>query len=236
MRTTGRTKTWLALAPAMALPFVAALFYFVLFGDRPFARVIYGATKVFTVVWPAAAVWLIFRTRFPKLELRAGRHLRAIPLGLVTGAAIALLMFGLMQTPLGGMVSGGAEAMRQKARAFGVLEHYWLFAVALSVVHSLVEEYYWRWFVFGRLRSVCRPAHAHVLAGAAFAAHHVVIATQFFPLGWGIVLGGLVGVGGIVWSVMYDRQRTLAGAWASHLIVDFGIMAIGHKLLFGGWL
>lgn len=220
----------------MIVPFAASLFYFVLFSEYFFARVIYAGTKIFTVVWPAISVWLIFRTTLPKIQLRLEKHRRAIPLGIFLGISIVLLMLGLMQTPLGEIVATSSENIRNKARELGILEYYWPFALFLSVIHSLIEEYYWRWFVFGHLREVLTTSSAHVLAGLSFAAHHVVVATQFFPIGWGVLLGGLAGAGGILWSLMYEKQQTLMGAWICHLIVDLGILAIGHKILFGGYI
>lgn len=220
----------------MVVPFAASVFYFVLFSEYLLARVIYACTKIFTVVWPVIAVWVIFRTTLPQIQLHLEKHRRAIPLGIFLGISIVLLMLGLMQTPLGEIVTSNSENIRNKAREFGILEYYWPFALFLSVIHSLIEEYYWRWFVFGHLRDVVPVFSAHVLAGLSFAAHHVVIGTQFFPIGWGVALGGLAGAGGILWSLMYDKQQTLMGAWICHLIVDLGILAIGHKILFGGYI
>lgn len=221
---------------AMVVPFAASVFYFVLFSEYFFARVIYAGTKVFTLVWPVISVWLIFRTTLPKIQIALEKHRKAIPLGIILGIAIVLLMLGLMQTPLGEVVTGSSENIRNKARELGILEYYWSFALFLSLIHSLIEEYYWRWFVFGHLREVLHVFSAHLLAGISFAAHHVIIATQFFPIPWGIVLGGLAGAGGILWSVMYDKQQTLMGAWICHVIVDLGILAIGHNILFGSYV
>jgi hypothetical protein len=100
-------------------------------------------------------------------------------------------------------------------------------------VNSLIEEYYWRWFLFGHLRQVVPVFLAYLLAGVAFAAHHVVITTQFFPMSWGLLIGAFVGVAGVIWSVMYARQQTIMGVWVSHIIADLGIMFIGYNLLFG---
>ena len=36
------------------------------------------------------------------------------------------------------------------------LRVYLLLAVFYSAIHSLLEEYYWRWFVFGRLSQLCK--------------------------------------------------------------------------------
>ena len=232
---TRNAKNWIAVIPAMILPGVASLFYFVLLGDRPTAKAVYAAVKIFTVFWPVLCLWLILRERLPRINPRDPKHRKALPLGLLTGAGIAALMFGLMQTPIGAVVRSCAPAVRSKARELGFLDHYWTFAIFLSLVHSLIEEYYWRWFVFGRLRQVVSRRGAHLLAGLAFSAHHVVVLTQYFPVFWGVTFGLGAGVGGVIWSLMYEKQGTLTGAWLSHLIADLAIMTIGHVLLFGAW-
>ena len=230
------SRIWPALIPAMVAPFAASLFYFVIFSDFCLAPVIYIAAKVFAVVWPIISVRFILRTTFPKVKIGHEKHRRAIPLGALLGTAIVVLMFALMQTKAGELVAAGSDNIGDKARELGVLEHYWLFALFICTIHSLIEEYYWRWFVFGQLRKVVPVFYAHIIAGASFAAHHLVITTQFFPIFFGILLGGLAGAGGVILSVLYDRQKTLAGAWVCHLIVDIGIMAIGHNILFGYYI
>ncbi len=230
------SRIWLAVGPAMVVPLAASLFYFVIFSENHLVRVIYGATKAFTVIWPAAAVVLILHERLSITTRAIARRLRAIPLGVLVGVAIVAAMFFLMQTALGQMVVNNSESIRNKAQDLGILQHYWSFALFISVLHSLIEEYYWRWFVFGQLINVVSISRAHLLAGIAFAAHHVVIATQLFPLGWALILGGLVAMGGIVFSMMYYRQKTLLGPWACHMVIDLGIMAIGHKVLFGSYI
>lgn len=226
-----RALVWQTVVPAMCLPFIASLLYFVLFSEYAFSRIIYGGTKLFTLVWPIAAFLLIYKTRLPKLNLRDSIHPKAIPFGLLVGFGIAGLMFGLMQTPIGAVVQEGGANIAQKTTELGVLDHFWTFAIFISIFHSLLEEYFWRWFVFGRLRQLLSFWPAHLLGGAAFAAHHIVITTQFSPSAWGVFFGSMVGVGGVIFSLLYERQKTLAGAWVAHMAVDFGIMAIGHNVI-----
>ena len=254
-----RKKIWLTLIPAMCLPFLASLFYFVLFSEYTFSRAIYVGTKVFTLVWPALAVWLIYRAQMPRPAIRdSGRlkafllqllsklklflakvglarrnpnHLKAIPLGLIAGLTIVLTLMGLMLTPLALVVVDGGAAIGRKTTELGVLNHFWIFAVFISVFHSALEEYYWRWFVYGQLREVTGRWTAHLLAGVTFAAHHIVITTQFFPFWWGVFFGSMVGFGGVIFSLLYERQKSLVGAWIAHMLIDFGIMAIGYELI-----
>ena len=226
-----RTLIWVTLAPAMCLPFLASLFYFVLFSEYEFSRIIYAGTKVFTLVWPVLTVLLIYRAKWPALDLRDPNHLKAIPLGLITGLTIVLTMLGLMLTPLALVVVDGGSAISQKTAELGVLDHFWTFAIFISVFHSALEEYYWRWFVYGQLREVTGRWSAHIAGGVTFAAHHIVITTQFFPFWWGVFFGSLAGCGGVIFSLLYERQKSLVGAWMAHMMIDFGIMAIGYELV-----
>jgi len=219
----------------MTLPFLAALVYFVLLSGNPLARWIYGATKAFTLVWPIVVVLLWFGEPFPWPEWRHGKHRSAWPLGLLSGGIIAGLMLAVAASPFREVLTSSASDIEKKVRDLGVLNHYWAFGFFIAFLHSFLEEYYWRWFVFGQLRKICRPSLAYVGAAVSFAAHHIVIATQFFPWGWGLLFGSLVGVGGACWCWMYQRQQTLAGAWVSHVLADLGILTIGHKVLFGTW-
>src|SRR5262249_22023903 len=114
-----------------------------------------------------------------------------------------------------------------------------LLAGFIAVIHSVLEEYYWRWFVFGRLRRLIRPASAAALASLAFMGHHVVVLAVFIP-GWerfftlALPLAFGLGVGGAVWSWLYHRSGSIYAAWISHLIIDASIMAVGYEMVFGG--
>lgn len=230
-----RRKRWLVTLPALVLPLLGCLVYFDWFSDHPAAKTVYGATKFFTLVWPAIAVFLILRpapVREGSSTPPSSRHWRALPLGAAVGLGVTGLMAVLWHTPVGDFVRQHGSNISGKAANLGFAEHFILMATAISLVHSLLEEYYWRWFVFGQLRRLVNRPLAHGLAGAAFAAHHVVIATQFFPGAAGWIFGLLVGIGGIFFSLLYERQQTLTGAWLAHLIVDVGLMVIGHLLIF----
>lgn len=225
-------RFWLGLVPAMVLPLLLALFYFVWMGESPAAKAIYGAAKVFTLLWPLFCVWLLWKLPLPEV-LRIPDNPRSVLLvGLTTGLAICGIMAIAMQTPLADGVWAGAERILAKTRSFGVLDHYWLFGAYVTILHSLVEEYYWRWFVFGKLHQRIRPLYAYLLAAAAFTAHHVVVLSQYFDWPLVALFSLSVGVGGLLWSWMLVRQRTLWGAWLSHALVDFGIFVIGYRLIF----
>lgn len=108
------------------------------------------------------------------------------------------------------------------------------FALVISIPHSLLEEYYWRWFVFGWLKRRMGWLLAAVISGLAFMSHHVVVLAYYMPGHfWDRVMpfSLCVAVGGFVWAWIYYRSENLYAAWMSHFLIDAAIMVVGWDLL-----
>lgn len=230
-----RRLRWWVTIPALALPLMASFFYFVVFPGTAFGNAFYAAIKVFLLVWPVVATAFLLKESFRRMEPWRGDR----KVSMIAGIAFGVLVVGLMLllqrfTPFGEVLEGAKENIRARVEGLGMLDHYVLFAVFLSVVHSALEEFYWRWFAFGNLRRLIPVPAAHAIAGLGFASHHIVVTSQFFPLWFAFFLGLGVALGGMVWSWNYQRYQSLLGAWISHMIVDIGIFWIGYGLLFHG--
>ena len=124
--------------------------------------------------------------------------------------------------------------VRARAEGLGFKDNFVLFAIFLSIVHSALEEFYWRWFAYGQLRHKVSREAAHILAAVAFGGHHLIITLQFFPIPLALFLTASVVVGGFIWSMMYEKQGTVIGCWISHICVDVMLMVIGFQLIMGG--
>jgi membrane protease YdiL (CAAX protease family) len=227
-----------ALAFAMTFPTLMAWIYFVVLaggeGANPAVPAAYSAGKVVQFLFPVVYVWFTARDRLrPRSPTGSG-----LLVGLGFGLLVAVAGFGLykllhrytdafVNTPA--LVAG----MLQK---FGMTDmgRYLLFAVAFCVVHSLMEEYYWRWFVFGWLKRWTPVGAAIALSSLAFMGHHVVILSVYFPgRFWTAALpfSLCVAVGGAVWAWLYHRTQSLYAAWASHAVIDAAIFAIGFDMI-----
>jgi len=106
-------------------------------------------------------------------------------------------------------------------------------AVYWSTINALLEEYVWRWFVFRRFEAFAPTAVAVVLSALAFTFHHVFVLATYFD--WRVTLLGSVGVcsGGLIWSWLYARYRSVWPAYVSHAWADVAIMIIAYLLIFG---
>jgi uncharacterized protein len=166
----------------------------------------------------------------------------------VTTGIVAGIVFGLAVAGGGWLVyrewlgesaafMAAAEKIRAKVAGFGVdsVTAYAAMGLFYSVVHSFLEEYYWRWFVFGQLRRLVPLWAAIVVSSIGFMAHHVIVLGSYFGgLTWMTVLfSAAVAIGGAFWAWLYERSGSLYGSWVSHLIVDAGIFLLGFEFVRG---
>jgi uncharacterized protein len=232
---------WLVLAFALLLPTALAYGYFVAFdnaghGGLNLAAVgLWTAGKVVLIVLPVAWLWPTDPASL-RWQMPAWRALApGVAFGVIVAAAMFGLYFGLLRD--GHLVRLDPAGMRQKLAEFGLEtpRMFLLFAALVSLAHSLLEEYYWRWFVFGRLRRHLPVTAAALLSSVGFLAFHVIDLAKLFPgKFWTVAvpLGLCVGVGGAVWCWLYQRSGTIVSPWISHLLVNLAMFAVGYDLCF----
>ncbi|MEX2579016.1 MAG: CPBP family intramembrane glutamic endopeptidase [Verrucomicrobiales bacterium] len=223
---------WSVVVPALILPLTASFFYFVFFPGTPLGNGLYTGSKVFLLLWPLVAVGFILREPIAN-PYPVKRHLKSVAPGVLFALVIVGgLMLLIKATPLSVLIDENGPRIAERIEDLGVGDYFLLFALFISFAHAALEEFYWRWFVFGQLRRLLPGiGSAHFLAAVGFAAHHVVVLSQFFPLGWALGLGVCVGIGGAFWSIVYHRYGSLLGAWTSHMIIDLGLMWVGWEVL-----
>jgi len=230
-----RRAAWIGVLFALIFPTIVTLAYFVLAASfsPEIQQVTYSAMKGLQFAFPL--LWVVLAQQ---QGVRLARPpWQGVGLGTIFGLVILIAIVGLYWGFLRSMPSfvEAADAMREKISSFG-LDSIWKFVVIgifYSLIHSLLEEYYWRWFVFGQLSRLLPLWPAILLSALGFTAHHVlVLATYFGWFSWMTLLFSLsVTVGGIFWAWLYHRSGSLAGPWVSHLFVDAGIFFVGYLLL-----
>jgi membrane protease YdiL (CAAX protease family) len=229
----------LALLFAMSFPtFLAWMNFFVLPGttpeSNPFLQWFFGVGKAIQFTFP-----LIYVSLFERQQLwLPGPTRRGLGVGVAFGFLVGLVTFGLYFGGLKGTVlfEETSPKIHDYMAQFNLpsAEGFLLMAMFIALVHSLWEEYYWRWFVFGRLQRWLPWPGAAVISGLAFMAHHVLVLAFYLPgYFWVAVLplSLCVAAGGAVWAWMYHRYQSLYAPWVSHCLVDMAIMVVGYDLL-----
>lgn len=231
---TNKTRDWIAVVFALILPSLVTLAYFIWAKGSAAAvqQTVYAVAKVIQFAFPV--VWVAFIQRN---GLKFGlKSTRGVGLGLLFGlatfvAALALYHGWLKSTEF---FLVGREAMLEKISDLGVTESWKFIALGVfySLIHSLLEEYYWRWFVFRQLKCLISLWPAIVISSLGFMAHHVIVIGTYFGFfsaaTW--LLSLAVAVGGVFWAWLYHRTDSLLGPWVSHLIIDAAIFIMGYDI------
>jgi uncharacterized protein len=250
MGTTLSTPTRIAVSTRLALLFIAMLFpslmtalYFVALsgGDgKPnwWQSATYAIGKAIQFTFPVVFVLLVGR-HFP---LPKRPHFAGLGLAIAFGIAVAAGMLVLYYAWLGDtwLFDDTANLVREKVAELHMLSpaRYVVLAVAIVTVHSLAEEYYWRWFVFAQLNRLIALPWAIAVSSLAFMGHHVLVLNAYFPGRlWVAVIPFSLGVavGGAFWAWLYSRTQTIYPSWLSHACVDAAIFLIGWDLLRRYW-
>jgi uncharacterized protein len=230
-----RQLRWGGAIFALTFPSAITWAYFVSAGaySSGAQQAIFAVVKVLQFAFPIFWTWLILRE-----PLRTGgASAQGILLGAVFSIAVVVAGWLVFDRVLRDMAffASAAELIRAKIRGFGVdsLAKYAVLAAFYSMFHSLLEEYYWRWFAFRQLRQLIPANAAIALSALAFTSHHVIVLSQFFkesPLVVGL-LSSAVAVGGAFWAWLYHRTNSLLAPWVSHALIDAGIFWIGYDLV-----
>ena len=195
---------------------------------------VYAACKVAQFSFPL--LWVSLNRRIPPSRVSSASG--GLLLGALSGIVIVVLMWSvyLMAFKDGPLALAAEPRVASRIAALGAASPggFLALTVFLSVFHSFLEEYYWRWFLFGRLRTHIGAMPANVLSSAAFTGHHVIVLHAFMGSGANGWLTAALSMGvalaGMFWAWAYARSGSLVSPWLSHVLVDLGIMAIGYDV------
>jgi hypothetical protein len=218
----------------MLFPTLGTWLYFDVFAGQPGMKPAYLVSKAVQFLFPVLYAWRVQRQAVRLTLPRRSGLLAGTMFGLVVGGGLLAGYFSWLRESR--YLAGADAALAAKLGEIGAdtPARYVLLAVFYSVPHAFLEEYYWRWFVFGQLRGWLAWPWAAGLAGVAFALHHVIVIAAYIPAEHfataTLFFSLCVAVGGGVWAWLYERSGQLYSPWLSHLLIDAAIMAVGFDL------
>lgn len=218
---------YLGILPGLIWQFLGAFLYFVVFPNGAAAQGFYSGTKILMLVWPF--VWIFLGREFFKSFWET--RLSSVLWGLGLGVLIFGGIFGVFYL-FENYFLQFAPLVLEKVKDFNLLEYYITYAIFLSIVHSLFEEFYWRFFILKGLQLKFSPVWAMVISSLAFASHHFIVVMAFFPLWISLIFTLAIFGAGMIWCFIYLRTKSILGSWISHFFADVVIMYIGYLLIF----
>jgi len=220
----------LALALLIPAPTIGILFAIVYFPNAFFGKVVYALCKIWLLALPAA-----WHVRVDGEKLAPSRpSRRGMPSGVVSGLVVSAVIV-IAYLAVGASLIDTAS-LREKVHALGLRTPFLFVAGSVYgvLVNSLLEEYVWRWFVVRQFERLMSARAAVVASALAFTLHHVVVLFVYVPAEVAVISSCGVFAGGLLWSWLYERTRSLWPCYVSHAMVDAAIMGVGYHLVFGG--
>lgn len=105
-------------------------------------------------------------------------------------------------------------------------------ALYISFINSLLEEFFFRGFLFLNLKKISKRKFAHSISAFFFAIYHVSIMSNWFtPSLFIISMIGLF-VGGLIFNYLNEKNENIYGSWIVHMMANFSINTIGF-IMFG---
>jgi hypothetical protein len=218
----------LLLVPVPSLGAAAGL---LLWPEAPLGKAIFVASKIWILLLPVVWMKLVDRQPLSWSPPRQG----GFRVGALSGLGVAVAILITYAVALrAGLVDREMVAERASQTGLNRLGPYLGAAVYWITFNSLMEEYVWRWFTFRKFELLMGGRLAVVASALGFTAHHVIAMAAQFKAPVTILASTGVFLGGLLWSWLYLRYRSIWPCYLSHAIVDVPIFLIGYHLIFGG--
>ncbi|PKM52658.1 MAG: CPBP family intramembrane metalloprotease [Firmicutes bacterium HGW-Firmicutes-7] len=104
------------------------------------------------------------------------------------------------------------------------------YGLYLVFVNSLLEEFFFRGFIFLNLKNIGMKRTAYLTSAIAFSIYHISNFQNWFNI-WVFALAttGLF-IGGIIFNFLDDRENTFLNSWFVHICADVALVGIGLSL------
>lgn len=173
-------------------------------------------------------------SRFTKtLSLRRLLHARKRELlgALALGLVVFALILGAYFLLRGVFDFSGITALLGENAGVTAENFLWV-SLYISLVNSLLEEFFFRGLAFLALREYASERFAYAFSALSFALYHTAMLLGWFsPLLFLFALAGL-GAGGLLFNALDAKSGTIFPSWAVHIFANLAINTVGF-LLFG---
>jgi len=97
-------------------------------------------------------------------------------------------------------------------------------------INSLLEEFFWRGFIFEKLDKLINTKKAYFFSAVAFSFHHVMFYYDWFNITFFLLVTlGLI-IYAAIMNFIFAKYRDLFSCWLVHIIVDIVQIFIAFKL------
>jgi len=110
------------------------------------------------------------------------------------------------------------------------LENLIFVGLYIIIFNSLLEEYFWRGFLFAKLDKLIKPWQAYLITGIAFSFHHVMFYYNWFNLGFFLLATLGLTIYAMIMNYVFKKYQDLFSCWYVHIFADVAQIFIAFKI------
>ena len=195
--------------------------------DIEIGKVVWAVAKIWLMLLPVA--WLLFVDK-GKLSW-SPTNWKGVVAGLLWSIPISFVLLGTYWVVKGGSFIDPKATSIIEELGIATPAKFLIFASAMSLGNSLIEEYVWRWFVFSKFKVLVGAWPAIVFSAFFFTLHHVVIMYSVGSVRLVLAGSGALLTGGIIFGYLYNRYSSIWPGWICHVAADTAIMWVTWQIL-----
>lgn len=104
------------------------------------------------------------------------------------------------------------------------------YGLYLAFINSLLEEFFFRGFIFLNLKKLKLKKLAYFISSAAFAIYHIANFQNWFSIELFLFVTIGLFIGGYIFNYLDDKQNTFLNSWFVHICADLAIVIIGFRI------
>ena len=184
-------------------------------------------------------IWLLCLPIFwlLKIEHQAVKISQPKQFDYITGIIIGLLMFAAIIFVYWFLLRHWIDVNVVRERLDRVVQldrtSFILAGIYFTIINALIEEYFWRWFVYSRCKELVSDSVAVWLTALFFTLHHTIGLAFFTDWRTTLVSSLAVFIAGVIWSDYYRRYGSIWSNYISHAIADLALHLVAWQVFFG---
>lgn len=160
---------------------------------------------------------------FPKERMKLSKQ--GLLLGIASGVVFFIFIFGGMIWLHEYLLDG--EALRALLVAWGFIGPAEIALVlVLLLLNPVLEEVYWRGYMFEKIRRTGSAARAIKVTAAFYTLYHVLTVMQLFEVAYTLVAVIPVLIAGLFWGYVRERTGSITATIIGHALGDLGIVCV----------
>lgn len=104
--------------------------------------------------------------------------------------------------------------------------HVLVLLFVMILANSVLEEIYWRGFIFERLWAHAGATKAVAISSLFYGSYHFITTANLFSIQIGVLFTTVILMAGVFWGIVRERFGSLYASLIGHFLADLAIMII----------